>query len=160
MKKLETVDPSKMLRNPFSVGLKIEVSKITDTKRYRPDAEGIMYPVDYLIEKERMTKIYHFAGAKDMVYNLSPSAKCLYLFVLYNIEVGEDYIRLNTERYMQKNRVKSINTYKKAVKELIRYCFLSQSADYKEVYWINPMLFFSGSRVNKYPESVVIKNEL
>lgn len=160
MKKLEVIDPDKMLRNPFSVPLKIETTRITDSKKYIPDADGVMHPVEFLIERQQSARLYYYAGAKDEVYNLSVSAKAMLLYVLYNLESGRDYVRMNQQNYMIKNEVKSVNTYKAALKELCRYCFLSQSVDYKDVYWINPMRFFSGSRIEKYPDNVIVKSEL
>lgn len=160
MKKLEPIDPEKMVRNPFTIPLKIEVTRITDTKKYIPDTDGIMHPVEFLMERQQSTKLFYFAGAKEEVFNLSVSAKSMLLYVLYSLESGKDYIRMNQANYMSKNSVKSINTYKDALKELCRYCFLSQSVDYKDVYWINPLRFFSGSRIDKYPDNVIVKGKM
>lgn len=159
MKKLEPIDPSKMVQNPFSVPLRIEVTKITDSKKYIPDTDGIMHPVEYLIERQTCAKLYYHAGAKDEVNNLSVSAKSMLFYVLYSLEPNKDYIRINQEYYMSKNEV-SINTFKNAIKELCRYCFLYRSEDYKDVFWINPSRFFCGSRIDKYPENVIIKHNI
>ena len=159
MKALQEIDESKLLLNPFVNNLQIEATKLTDTGKYVPDEDGTMLPCTVLVEKRQSTKIFYCSGCKDMIYNLSPGAKSLYLFVLYNLDSGQDWIQINIQWYMTKNNIKSINTYKEAVKELCRYLFLSQTVDYKDVYWINPMLFFSGNRITKYPTKVIIKGE-
>ena len=86
----------------------------------------------------------------------SAGAKSLYIHILYELEYGCDYIEINVKRYMKENNISSINTYKDAVKQLSRYLIIYPSV-IKGVYWINPKLFFAGSRVNKYPKNVVIK---
>ena len=159
MKKQQVIDESKLVLNPFVNNLQIEATKMTDLNKYVIDSNGEPQPVSTLIEKRQNVKLFYCTACKDMVYNLSPGAKSLYLFVLYNLESGQDWIQINTQWYMSKNSIKSINTYKEAVKELCRYMFLNQTADYKDVYWINPMLFFSGNRIAKYPEKVIIKGE-
>ena len=149
-----------MRHNPLAVSLKIDATKVTDKNKFRIDDEGIKHPVEYLIERERNVKIYYFPGAKDIIGNLSAQAQRLYLFILYHMEPGQDYIYLNKVLYMAQNKIKSVNTFKDAIKELSRYCFVSLSVDYKDVYWINPMLFFCGSRIVKYPDKVIIKAEV
>ncbi len=159
MKKLQDIDESKMILNPFANNLFIEATKLTDIGKFIIDTNGDRQPVTSLVEKRQNVKLFYCTGCKDIVYNLSPGAKSLYLFVLYNLESGQDWIQLNSQWYMTKNNVKSINTFKEAAKELCRYLFLSLSVDYKDVYWINPMMFFSGNRITKYPDKVIIKGE-
>lgn len=153
------IDPSKMVVNPFIRDLRIEVTKITDAKKFILK-EGVSVPCEFLIEKQPSTKVYHFTGVKERIYNLSPGAQRLYLWVMYNIEPNIDYIRINVPFYMTKNGIKSIKTYRAAVKEMIRYGFLCQSADYKDVYWINPEYIFNGNRIEMYPNNRFIKGEL
>ncbi len=158
MKKQQIIDESKLGLNPLVNNLQIEATKLTDINKFVL-FEGVQVPVSTLIEKRQNTKLFYCSGCKDMVYNLSPGAKSLYLYVLYNLEGGQDWIQINVQWYMTKNSIKSINTYKEAAKELCRYLFLSKSVDYNDVYWINPMLFFSGNRIAKYSDKVVIRGE-
>lgn len=161
MKKLIVVDESRMKVNPFTASLKIPVSKIVDGKQWRSDLDGVMHPVEYLWEREQSTKIYYSKDCRKLVYNLSPAGKSLYLFVLYNLETNQDHIVLNKDNYMKKNDIKSINTYKKAVSELWDNGFITPSSAYpKDVFWINPNLFFNGNRISKYPDNLEIKNDL
>lgn len=160
MKKNQNIDTEKMFYNPFVSNLIIEATQLVDYNKFIADEDGVMLPATSLIEKKEYTKIFYSAGAKDMVYNLSAGAKSLYLFILYNLETNVQYIQINVERYMKKNSIKSINTYKEAVKELCRYLFLIQSSDYKDVYWTNPELFFNGNRIKTFSNKVVIKGKL
>lgn len=157
MKKQQEVDDSKMVINPFSYSLQVEVTKLVSTDEIKDDGHTTITR-ELLIEHRAYTKLFYCTGCKDIIYNLSPQGKSLYIFVLYNLTAGKDYIQLNSQWYMTKNNVKSINTFKDALKELCRYCFLQQSADYNDVYWINPSLFFHGSRIKKFPKNVVVKS--
>jgi hypothetical protein len=160
MKKLQEIDPSKLLLNPFVNDLYIEASRLTDSKKFIPDpVTGELLPATALVEKRQSAKIFYCTDCKQIIYNLSPGAKSLYIFVLYNLTTNQDWIQLNSQSYMTKNSVKSINTFKDAVKELCRYGFLGTTPEYKDVYWINPKMFFSGNRITKYASRVIIKGE-
>jgi hypothetical protein len=54
---------------------------------------------------------------------------------------------------MQENKISSLNTYKDAIKELIKYGFVN-STTVQDVYWINPEFFFKGDRLKKYSSNV------
>lgn len=158
MKKLQEVDVNKMLHNPLAHDLVIDVTKRIDYGKMLTDKEtGESIPTSSLIEKNRTAKVFYGTGAKEMVYNLSPGAKSLYLYILYNLEPNQDWIQVNVDWYMLKNSIKSINTYKEAAKELCRYLFLAATLDYKNVFWINPALFFCGNRIEKYTNKVNVR---
>jgi len=157
MKKRQEIDQTKLINNPFASKLCIEATAVVESKMFvRDEKTGEDIPVERLVEKAKSTRIYQSAGCKDRVYNLSAAAKSLYLYLLYNVEVNKDWIYLNREWYMKKNTIKSINTYKEAMKELCRYEFMTPTAEYKDVFWINPQLFFNGNRIRKYPKRVVV----
>lgn len=158
MNKLPLFDETKLLKNPFSYSLKIEVTRCIDTGKFAADKEGIMHPVSTLIERQSATKIFHVAGIAEMVGNLSDTAMRLYMYIIHSLDAGKDFIRINPEHYQKKNRVKDGRTYKSATKELIRYNFIVNT-EFDNVYWINPNLFFCGNRILKYPESIEIKSE-
>lgn len=159
MKKLQEIDESKMVLNPFLGTLQIEATKLTDSNIFIIDEDGIPVPASNLIEKQKFTKVYHCTGCKERVYNLSPSAKSLYLYLIYNVDANKEWLRINVDWYMKKNGVKSINTYKTAMRELCRYMFIHQSPDYKDVFWVNPELFFHGNRITRFPNNVIVKGE-
>ena len=61
------------------------------------------------------------------------------------------------QRFMEENHIKSVNTYKTGLEELIRYNLLCPTSEAKKgYYWINPRLFFCGNRPNKYPNNIEI----
>lgn len=152
-------DESKMICNPFSFGLKIPVTRITDGNKYRL-SEGVMVNAEFEIDRRESVKMYYCAGLRDLVYGLSAPAKSMLLYIMLHLDANVDYIKLNKGHFMRVHGINSVNTYKKAIAELVRYCFIAQSGDFDNVYWINPAYFFNGNPVRKYPANCVVKAEL
>ncbi len=157
VKKLTLLEREKLLSNNPLVGLDfvIPVRKLTVDKSYKLSS-GVSVPVELDLERESVVKVYVKPENRVSIANLSSGAQRLYLHILHKVEYGMDYVEINVVGYMKENRVGSVNTYKKALDELIRYYFIAQSK-IKGVYWINPRLFFRGNRKDKYPKNVKIK---
>lgn len=151
------IDPQQLQNNPFAVPLKIPVNKVVSNRSLTRDKEGLMLPSVYHTERVTATKIYHNAGARKQVNELSPGAKALYLHILLSLDSGVDYVTINVKIYMAETGIKSLTTVAEAKKELIRELFISPTI-FKTTYWINPYKFFCGSRVNKYPSAVEVKH--
>jgi len=147
------IDKDKLKVNPFSEQLKIVIKKMP-TGTYSVDKDGDLIPKEIDLEQSRFTKVYHAAWARDLVMTLCSPAMALYLWIQYNLVSGQDWIWINKQYYMAKTETTSLNTYRKGVEELITCGFITPTI-YKDTYWINPSLFFCGSRLLKYPSKVV-----
>jgi len=90
---------------------------------------------------------------RQLINALSDKAQRLFLWLIYELDPGKDYLWINQTRYMEEQGIKSINTYKDAVKELVKFKIIGLSV-VKSVYWINPVIFFRGSRIDKYPDKI------
>lgn len=163
MKKLEEYDESLLKNNPWAFSLKIEATEVTDYKRHiseqQEDGHTIQVPDKYYLDRTPSTKVFMTVGVKEKVYGLSERAKCLYLYLLYNLKQNKDYVQINQENYMLKNNIKSVNTFKEAKKELINADFILPASTYKTVFWINPNYIFPGSRTKKYEHAIDKKGE-
>jgi hypothetical protein len=144
-------DPKTLGVNPFSYSLEITVKELEVPDAYR-FIDGMNLPVVNELEATPFAKLFQSAERRIIVSNLCPASKELVIWLMYEIDAGCDSIWINKERYMLENNT-SINTYKKALEELIRYAFLSQTV-IQGVYWFNPDFFFRGDRVRKYPKKV------
>lgn len=80
----------------------------------------------------------------------------LLLWIAEKLEVGQDYIFINKEAYLEESGVGSINTYKAALKELIDKRFITPAST-RDTYWINPMYMFKGSRTEKYRQNLDVR---
>lgn len=150
------IDIEKLGVNPFLSNLVIPVSAVTMAGQWKRDKDGIMLPVEVDLDRDDMCRVYVGSGRRKQMAGLSARAKDLLLWVIYETETGCDYLWVNYRRYMKENGVKSYNTYITAVRELVGHSFI-QLTIVQHVYWINPHLFFNGSRINKFPDKVVRK---
>lgn len=162
MNKIEQIDEDLLKVNPFSFSLKIPVTEIMKSGEFKKVedeelSEGVILNATYYVERTQSTKIYHCENCKQMIYDLSPKAQRMYLYVLYNLKRGKDWIQINKENYMTKNNITAKNTVNDAIKELTRFGFIAPTVEYKSAYWINPTLFFSGNRLNKFPSNKEVK---
>lgn len=149
------IDPEKLKNNPLvNEDFRIVVNKMIDEKSFKREDDLLVHK-DYEMEKESITKVYTLPLYRKLVSTLSPRAKSLFLWLLYEIESGKDYIWINKYRYMEENDISSINTYKESIVDLIVPNIICATI-YPDVYWINPRYFFNGNRMNKYQDHVEI----
>lgn len=149
-------------KNPFANvnRLVIEATEITDGKRLS-DHDGIYLPVTNKVEYR--THLHVFTRTKDYkatIDRLSSAGKGLYLYIQSRLEPSLDYITINKEYYMLSNNVGSINTVRKAINNLIDNDIIIKMGTYSDTFWINPVFLFCGSRINKFPNNVIVKSEI
>jgi hypothetical protein len=109
--------------------------------------------VSFTVDADSFTKVFNKSAYRIHMMSLSSRAKELCFWLIYELDCGKDYIWLNKKRYMTECNV-SLNTMLAAIKDLVRDVILIPSA-VKDVYWINPLFFFNGSRLEKYKEYAV-----
>lgn len=140
-------------KNPCVSSLEIPVRTITMSRQFTKDKDDdTLVNVEIEVEAIAFSKLYVTAERRKLLSSLSSSAKELYLWIMFEIETGEDALWINKLRFMEENNT-SLNTYKKSVEELIRYAFIAYTV-VKDVYWINPDFFFKGDRIKKYPSKI------
>lgn len=159
---VKNIDAERLGKNPFIESLSIPVNKVTmkgqfrATKEIAVDGRPIVVPVEVEIESESYCKVFNDAKRRKVMVNISKPGKELFLWLIYELESGKDYVWLNKTRYLRENGIKSLNTYRAAVRDLILNGFMVQTVA-TDVYWINPALFFTGSRLRNFPQNVVRK---
>lgn len=142
--------------NPFVPNLRIPVNRVTFEKQFAKDKDGVWLPVQRDLEVDESCRVYLDKERRLNMISLSARAKDLLLWIIYESKNSSEWIWINKHRYMKEGGVSSINTYKSALKELIRTGYLLGSV-IKDVYWINPKYFFNGNRVNKFTDNIVRK---
>lgn len=150
--KIKPVLTDKMMGdNPLTgIDFKVIVRKRLFNQKSK---DGKSYPVEIELEHDRHVKIFIEADKRKAVALLSAPAKSLFLWVLYELESGKDYLWIDKHRYMKEMMINSINTYKTGMRELVMERILATSLT-PDVFWINPQVFFCGSRINKYPKNL------
>lgn len=137
--------------NPCS--FTVPVNELAFKDQYKREPDGTLLPLTLPVEATPYTKVYVSSDRRLIIAKLSPAAKELYLWIMFEVDSGKDALWINKDRYMIENST-SLNTYKKALTELLRYALIVKTI-IKDVYWINPDFFFRGDRIAKYPNKIV-----
>jgi hypothetical protein len=154
--KKPNIEEEKLGMNPFLLNLKIPVNKIVLEGQYKVDKEGLILPLELELERDSSCRVYVDSVRRKQMVGLSPRGKDLLLWLIYEAENGRDWLWLNYRRYMDECNIKTYNTYKTAVNDVIINGFI-QATVIQHVYWINPHFFFNGARATRFPKNVVRK---
>lgn len=117
--------------------------------RYKPEVEYLNY-----------VKVFNLEVSTSEVISLGLRAKELLLYVIYNLRIAQDFVVIDRKLYMELHKIKTEPTYLGAVKELVKLGFIAPTADIRDVFWINPFYFFSGSRLKKFPGNKILYSEI
>lgn len=159
------IDPDKLKVNPFvySPGFLIPVREFKENSEVvsiKDIQEGIVtntpltLSINKVVEQEQYTKVFTRSGYRLHIMSLSSRAKDLYLWITYEVERDQDWMWINSDRYMKETGV-SVNTYKGAIEDLTSGGVITPTL-YNSTYWINPLFFFSGNRIKKYSDKLTI----
>lgn len=157
-----TIDSAKLGTNPFIVNQVIKARSFDKSSHVliKTD-EGINLPVGdiktaMLVEEQTFTRVFHDVDFRNILLLLDELPLKLVLFVIYQIIPSEDYIWINSRLFQDKTKTRDKRDYIAALETLIRYGVLSPTI-YKDVYWINPLIFFAGNRLQKYPNNLKVR---
>ena len=142
-----------VLPNPFTNSLVIHTRTMSNPTQFVHE-EGILNHVTYTVETDPVTKLYVNSDKRLHINKLSGQSSKLFLWIMYTIDSGKDYLWINKERVMLELGISSINTYKKSIEELVLHQIIHITS-VKDTYWINPAYFFKGDRSGKYSKCVV-----
>ena len=155
------VDESMLINNPFANDMYLRHKSYVKKNNYLTADDVVnneMYKLhkfgeEIIVEVDSSTKVYTRAGFRLDIFSRTEKARSLFLWLIYEIESGKDFLWLNKNRYMTEASV-SLNTYKSAVEELCLNKVITPTI-YPEYFWINPVYFFNGNRLKKYPNNLV-----
>jgi hypothetical protein len=124
-----------------------EEGEIVDIKRTS------IQETTFYVEQDAYTKVYTKSALRLYIMQLSNAAKELYLWLVYELDKNEDHVWINIERFMEECSISSMTTYRTTVKELQKNVIIYPTI-IKDIYWINPLFFFNGNRIDKYETKV------
>ena len=147
--------------NPYRQTLVIKARECKSEDFTPKYVAGVELPVlvhsTFIREDEPITKLYILPKWRDIISKLSPNSTKLFTFIAYELESNSEIIWINVARFQKEFEVKSINTYKKSVIELQQKNIINPVAGYKNVYWINPQIFWRGDRPGTFPDNTTIR---
>lgn len=109
----------------------------------------------YLLDDAPFTKVFTKAGLRLHINGLTPNAKSVYLWIMYEIDPNTDYLEINKKRYVTECN-SNYKLLSDGLKELIDAAIIIATT-VNDVYWINPLLLFKGDRLRKYPENINLR---
>ena len=165
MKKAER-DQLNASKNPFVFGLKIPVrmfrkkheNAVSTDKNILHRFEVNTTVQSVVIEQLPITKVFTPFEYREHIAILSKDAKCLMLWLLYELTAGQDWFQLNRKRYIDETKLSYVDL-NRSISHLINAGIICQTS-IKDCFWINPMFFFAGDRISKYPDNLVGDNEV
>lgn len=140
------IDESKLPINPFLHLISIPC------KRYKGDGEG----KGVLLEDSKYTKVFVSATHRKHAAKMSDCAFGMLWWIVNELVPAKDYLWINKKRYMEERGLKSMKTVNKALAELDNNRFIDEIKGMKDVYFINAAFIYCGSRINAYPDNLVI----
>lgn len=158
MSKKPKIDESRLDKaNPFISNLSIPVRRVVKSE-YKKDANGEFALKDNDIDMEYtpFARVFTTSENRMRLIPLSARSKELLFWIMYEMKSGKDWLWLNKDRYMDESGIGSYNTYHAAVCELMDHRFIARSS-IRDVYFIDPSLFYKGNRIEDYPENTFIK---
>lgn len=159
VKKKPDVDKSQLGINPFIINELIKVRSFNSKKdmEIANNNESINVSLNQkiLVEYKTATKLFHDVDYRNIILRLNGNALKLFIFISYQLDVNEDYLWINRSLFM-KTTTLSKKDLNKAIDDLIRYGLITYTK-YTDVYFINPLIFFSGDRLKKYPDNLTDK---
>lgn len=161
IKRKPNIIPANMGKNPFIVNEIIKARSFSKEKHYTIQTDDKINLVTgnlkeiMLVEEQHCTKLFHDVDYRNIILKLDENGMRLFLYIMYQINPNEDYVWINNTHYQSLTNV-SKKQYLEGIQNLIRYSIITTTI-YQEVYFINPMIFFSGNRLKKYPDNIKVR---
>tara|TARA_R110002126_G_scaffold270369_1_gene414160 strand:- start:218 stop:685 length:468 start_codon:yes stop_codon:yes gene_type:complete len=142
-KKLEEI-------NPFLSSLNIDCYYKSSQKGHETEAiRSITYA---LTDSEPYTSVYQ-TNLLPVMRVLSGSSPTLVFYILAHLGYESEKIEIKEEKACEACDF-SPATFRRAIDQLRTLSIILKSTNRKDTYWVNPMLFFRGSRITVFPHNL------
>jgi hypothetical protein len=161
-KKKPEIDEKRMGMNPFITNISLKGRTFDKEEQIIIQVEeGMNIPSGtfknkLVVEEQSCTKLWHDTDFRNIILLLSYNALRLFNYIQYTLKPNIDYIWINSRLFQDTCKINKKQEYIDAVEELIRFGVITTTI-YPDTYWINPLIIFSGNRLKKYPENVIIR---
>lgn len=106
----------------------------------------------YLIESDVYTRVYTNETIREQITTWENATKLLYFYITLYINRKAEVIDLT---FNEETMGMSINTYKKALVELLDEAVIISVSKIKNLYWVDFTYISPSSRIDKFPECMI-----
>lgn len=150
-------------KNPFLQSLRLTVMTKTLVTNNIVQQEGINKVLSKTIqqiewEKDPYVRVYKNNQFFNIYQQMSGNACKLIFFILFNTSKESDIVSLDPKKVMEYLGIKSRVTLSKTIQECIDYAYITKYKSH--IYWVNPLLFFSGDRIGYFKENAPDKIDI
>ncbi len=138
--------------NPFLSSLEIDCFYKASQKGY--EAESLKSVTYTLTDSEPYTSVFH-SSLLPVMRVLTGSSPTLVFYILAHLGYGSEKIELRDDKVCEACDF-SPATFRRSLDQLKTLSILVKSTGRKDTYWINPKLFFRGSRISAFPNNLMI----
>jgi hypothetical protein len=103
-----------------------------------------------LLENQDYARLFSSTENRELLASLSPRGAHLLLWLMVKVIKKHDLIWIDRHQYMKDAGISRQETYMNAVSDLAISKVLSKAPKFTDMYFINPHVFFKGSRLMKY----------
>lgn len=143
-------------RNPFINALVIDyIAYVVPNPKSDPDPTHVY---GYMVDVMEHTRVYTSKAHRELIFKLSDNAQKLYLFIFYSLNYNYQYVLLPFDKvakgYKRDNDKRSLSkrTWHETICELVSANVIDLKEKETQSYWINPILFFAGDRLEMFPQ--------
>lgn len=129
----------------------LTTNKMTGPMRIGDGEEMLELEAGYMIlESQDYTRLFSSLENREIVSKLSPRGAHLLLWLMTKVIKKHDLILIDRHKYMEECGIARQETYLNAIADLVMARVLAKAPRFKDMYFINPHIFFKGSRLMKY----------
>lgn len=111
-----------------------------------------------MLEAQDYARVFMSLENKKLLSNLSPRGTHLLFWLMAKVVKGHDLILIDRHQYMKDSGISRQETYMNAVADLVMAKILNKAPRFTDMYFINPHVFFKGSRLMKYRSGLKPEN--
>lgn len=138
--------------NPFINSLVIECTEKVTSKGDSVDSE--------YLERKEYVKVFRDVLSREKTFDLTPIGKTMFLYIMHRLDPASDMIEITPKKFNEYMGIKSLTSYYNGVNDLHKKGIINPVCGHKYNFWVNPDILFVGSRVNKYPDKILIKSTI
>ena len=159
---VDDFDDKKLGVNPFIKDLVILVTDVSEDKVLHETKDVTDHMVvnvseyrtfSFTLEKQVYVKYFRNTEFRKLIASRKGNTNKLFLWIQGEVKSGRDYLTININR-CKLECCFNHNTYRSSVQDLIEIGVLANTK-HRNVFWINPKMFYCGSRIKKYSDNVI-----